>query len=164
MPPTDLHWFISDMEQSIIVEQTKDGLNYYHGTVMTNNPIYPIQEHEYETFKSMIGDETYYRNIYNTRGMNSSGLDGSYTSDGRFERISWIKEHLLSSNNPFDDVVNSFHLLSSAEQIYGVTNVGDKYEYTIYSIVYDMKNLKVYLNFYDGTYEEVDIIKEIYNL
>ena len=35
------------------------------------------------------------------------------------------------------------------EQIYGATPVKDKYEYTIYSIVYDMDYKDVYLKFYD---------------
>lgn len=150
MPSSDLHWFIADLDESIIVEQTKNGLNCYDGDVMTNNPPYPIQKHEYETFKDLIGDTEHYQNIYNTRGMETEGLDGSYTSDGRFERLSWLKEKLEESNNSFNDINQSFHLLSSVEQIYGATPVNNDFEYTIYSIVYDMKNKKVYLKNYDS--------------
>lgn len=149
MPSSDLHWFIADEKESIIVEQTIDGLNIYDGSVMTNNPPYPIQNHEYESFKDLIGDTIYYKNIYNTRGMETSGLDGSYTSDGRFERLSYLKEKLEESDNSFGDISQGFHLLSSVEQIYGATPVSDKFEYTIYSIVYDMQNLQVYLKGYD---------------
>lgn len=148
---TDLHWFIADKDESIIVEQTKDGLHYYDGSVMTNNPPYPTQRDEYEKFKDLIGDEEYYKDIYNTRGMETEGLDGSYTSDGRFERLSWLKRKLEQSENSFNPVSQAFHLCSSVEQIYGATPVKDKYEYTIYSVVYDMKNKCMYLKFYDGT-------------
>lgn len=155
MPSTDLHWFVVDMDESIIVEQTKDGLNVYDGDVMTNNPPYPIQKREYEISKDIIGWDLYFENKYNTRGMNSEGLDGSLTSDGRFERLSWIKEQLEKSGSDFNDISQSFHLLSSVEQIYGATPVDDRYEYTIYSVVYDMENLDIYLKRYDDL-----IIKE----
>ena len=155
-PNSDLHWFIADKKESIVVEQTKNGLNIYNGSVMTNNPVYSVQKHEYDTYKDMIGDNEYFENLYNTRGMETSGLDGSYTSDGRFERLSFLKEQLekhqgMKTLEPDAlDVANSFHLLSSVEQIYGATPVNDKFEYTIYSIVYDMKNLNVYYKFYNN--------------
>lgn len=157
-PNSDLHWFVADEKESIIIEQTHNGLNVYNGEVMTNNPPYPVQSKEYETFKDMIGDNELYDDLYNTRGMETCGLDGSYTSDGRFERLSWLKEHLESTKNSFDSVSQAFHLLSSVEQIYGATPVNNKFEYTIYSIVYDIKNKKVFLKFYnDFTVQEYKI-------
>ena len=88
--------------------------------------------------------------------MKTFALAGDYTSMGRFERLSFLKEQLeehqdLKTVEPDAlDVANSFHLLSSVEQIYGATPVNDKFEYTIYSIVYDMKNLDVYYKFYNN--------------
>ena len=150
MPTSDLHWFMSDCKESIIIEQTESGLNYYDGDVMTNNPIYPLQKKEYDTFKDLIGNEEYVSNPNNTRGKETLGLEGAYTSDGRFERVSWLKENLDKSQNDFNSVSQSFHLLSSVEQIYGTTHVEDKFEYTIYSVVYDLKNQKVYVKGYDN--------------
>ena len=87
--------------------------------------------------------------IYKTRGLETVFLSGDYTSMGRFERLSWLKEKLENSKCNFDEVSQSFHLLSCVEQIYGATPIKGRFEYTIYSIVYDMVNLKCYLKRYD---------------
>lgn len=156
-PPSDLHWFIADKEESIIVEQTKDGLNYYNGEVLTNNPPYPQQLENYHIVDSKIGNVDFQLDPeYDTRGLETSYLSGDYTSMGRFERLSYIKDKLENSDNSFDDANQSLHLLSSIEQIYGLTNVNDSFEYTIYSIVYDMENLNVYLKLYN----DFDLIKK----
>lgn len=143
---TDLHWFVCDTEKSIIIEQTRNGLEWFDGDVMTNNPPYAVQRYDYESCKYSIGDGYEYNGMYRTRGRESSGLDGDYTSMGRFERLSWL---LSQCTTEFSPILESMHLLASVEQIYGATPVNDKFEYTIYSIIYDMKGKDVYLKFYD---------------
>jgi choloylglycine hydrolase len=151
---SDLHWFIADKEKSIIVEQTNDGLHYYEGSVMTNNPPYVTQNINYQHNKLFIGEDDLLEKIlgktWKSRGKETLGLIGDYTSYGRFGRLSYLKEKLEDCSNTFSDISNSFHLLSCVEQIYGVTHVNDDFEYTIYSIVYDMNDKKAYLKFYDG--------------
>ena len=150
LPPTDLHWFISDKDESIVVEQTRDGFGYFSGEVLTNNPPYPLQLMNYDKIKTKIGDVDFQlKKTYDTRGLETFYLAGDYTSMSRFERLSYLKENLEKASNSFNNVGQTFHLLSSAEQVYGSTPINDKYEYTIYSIVYDMENLEVYLKTYD---------------
>lgn len=145
---SDMHWFVCDQKESIVIEQTKDGLFYYDAEtgVLTNNPVYPEQLQKYISNKNLIGK---FKASYHTRGNETEGLNGSYTSSGRFQRVSYLKEKLeLSEKDNFIPVAQSFHLLSSVEQIYGATPINDKFEYTIYSVVYDMQtasaNVKVY--------------------
>ena len=146
MPPSDLHWFIADGDKSIIVEQTVSGLHYYYDDVMTNNPLYRVQKGLSRFITSSIG--TFQKpNI--SRGEETLGLHGDYTSTGRFARLSWLKDKLESSENGFNPVSQGFHLLSSVEQVYGITQVADKFEYTIYSVVYDMDAKSVLLKMYD---------------
>lgn len=152
MPPSDLHWFVADKDESIIVEQTNEGLNWYDGDVMTNNPPYWLQKNWRAVEKWDIGKKRKDILEYNTRGKNTYNLKGDYTSMGRFQRLSWLKKQLEESDCSFDDVSQGFHLLSSVEQIYGATPVEDKFEYTIYSIVYDMERMKVFLRRYDDVY------------
>ena len=148
MPPSDLHWFISDKDESIIVEQTKKGLQWYDGDVMTNNPPYRKQIRLCDnSILNIKGNYPF--GAINTRGTETYKLSGDYTSTGRFERLTYLKDKLESSKNDFNPVSQAFHLLSSVEQIYGATPVDNSYEYTIYSIVYDMKDKKVYLKTYD---------------
>ena len=148
-PNSALHWFVADTDDSIVIEQTSDGLKYYQGSVMTNNPPYDLQLKACDDLTGCIGDTGSMKWDYHTRGLETWNLNGDYTSMGRFSRITYLKERLEESNKSFDKRMQSFHLLSSVEQIYGATPVGDGFEYTIYSIVYDMQNKKALLKFYD---------------
>lgn len=155
-----LHWFICDDSESLVVESVTEGLKVYDARdVMTNNPQYPSQLKLCEDRLKSIGQYPPGIEEYHTRGRKTYGLAGDYTSNGRFSRLSYLKEKLTESNNSFDNVAQSFHLLSSVEQIYGLTDVGDKFEYTIYSIVYDMDNLTVYLKMYDDLQVEKRVLK-----
>lgn len=152
--PSPLHWFVADKNESIIIEQTKEGVSWYAGDVMTNNPPFPLQKECYESCKKLIGEhlhESYeFQDEWKTRGLETYHLNGSYTSDGRFERLSFLKSKLESYDTNFNPIPQAFHLLSSVEQIYGATPVRNNFEHTIYSIVYDMKNLKIYRRTYDS--------------
>ena len=148
-PNSDLHWFIADKTESIIVEQTELGLHFYDGDVMTNNPPYPQQLEMNKIGLNMIKDYPKPPKAYKTRGGETYGLLGDYTSMTRFTRLTYLKDKMKKSLNPFNDVVSSFHLLSSVEQAYGATPVNDKFEYTIYSVVYDMDKKTMYIKRYD---------------
>lgn len=151
---SDLHWFVADEKESIIVEQTKDGLKIFDGSVMTNNPPYDLQVELYDIFNQMIGDlpfkPLFKYSSYETRGLETTNLNGDYTSFGRFERLTYLKNNLENNENRFNEISQSFHLLGSVEQIYGSTPVDDGFEYTIYSVVYDMKDLVMYAKPYDS--------------
>ena len=152
-PNTDLHWFIADVDEAIIVEQTVDGLNVYSAetNVMTNNPPYPLQLETYEYEKIWVGFREKITDEYSTRGLETTNLSGEYTSTGRFQRASYLLEQ---SEKAIKDISHNtinetFHLLSSVEQVYGATPVDDKYEYTIYSAVYNLGTKSLWVKTYD---------------
>lgn len=151
---SDMHWFVCDEKESIIIEQTKDGMDWYDTEtgVLTNNPVYPRQLAQYTANKGLIGQ---FKASYHTRGNETEGLNGSYTSAGRFQRVSYLKgklEEFYTPKSDKDKVNQTFHLLASVEQLYGATPVNDKFEYTIYSIVYNMKDLSIEIKKYDNFY------------
>ena len=151
-PNSDMHWLVCDKDDCIIIEQTKDGLNWYNAetNALTNNPPYPFQLTNYNDEKDYIGCGTYPDKIWSTRGMETDNLKGGYTSEERFIRVSYLKEKLEKSNYNTNDIAQTFHLLGSVEQIYGATPVNDSFEYTIYSIAYDMDNVCAYIKTYDN--------------
>lgn len=154
-PNSDLHWFVCDRNRSLVIEQTKLGLHCFHANdVLTNNPPYLDMKENYEFEKQFCGGEgiEFGSKEWYSRGLDTNGIPGSYLSDDRFGRISFLKEKLENADGAanFSVDANTFHLLSSVEQVYGATSVGDKYEYTIYSIVYDMDTLKAYIKTYNG--------------
>lgn len=146
-PNSDLHWHIADKDNSIIVEQTIDGLKVYDGEVLTNNPPYPNQLNNCHLTNQMIGFNMF--ETYNSRGKETDGLSGGYSSYERFCRVSYLKEELEKTTDKFNQISETFHLLQSVEQMYGATPVKDKFEYTIYSIVYDMNRKSVWVKTYD---------------
>lgn len=151
-PNSDMHWLVCDKDGCIIIEQTKDGLKWYRAEtdVLTNNPPYPFQLANYNDEKDYIGCGTYPDKIWSTRGMETDNLKGGYTSEERFIRVSYLKEKLEQSNYSANDIAQTLHLLGSVEQIYGATPVNDGFEYTIYSIAYDMDNICAYIKTYDS--------------
>lgn len=153
-PNNDMHWFICDENDSFVIEQTQDGLHWYRAEteVLTNNPPYPKQIARYIANKSLVGK---FKPDYHTRGGETEGLNGSYTSTGRFQRVSYLKEKIEQSSCSIDNISQCFHLLGSVEQLYGVAPVGDKFEYTIYSVVYDMNSLSVCLKLYEKTSQQL---------
>ena len=152
---SDMHWFICDKDNSFIIEQTIDGLKWYRAEtdVLTNNPPYPFQLANYNDEKDYIGCGTYPDKIWSTRGMETDNLKGGYTSEERFIRVSYLKEKLEQSDYSANDIAQAFHLLGSVEQIYGATPVNNSFEYTIYSIAYDMDNICAYIK----TYENLEV-------
>ena len=151
-PNSDMHWLVCDKDDCIIIEQTKDGLNWYPAQTdaLTNNPPYPFQLANYNDEKDYIGCGTYPDKIWSTRGMETDNLKGGYTSEERFIRVSYLKEKLEQSNYSANDIAQTFHLLGSVEQIYGATPVNDGFEYTIYSIAYDMDDVCAYIKTYNN--------------
>ena len=156
MPNSPLHWFVCDLKGSITIEQTKDGLNVYDNfyNVLTNNPPFDKMEktvnRERGLFHKMNGlYEKIIPRAYKTRGVETYGLLGDLTSVSRFERVLYFKDKLLNTKNNFTSFSQTFHLLDSVKQIYGATPVDDKFEYTIYEVVYDMNKLNMYIKFYN---------------
>lgn len=173
MPNSDLHWFVCDQQDSIIIEFTESGLGVYDGEIMTNNPPYPKQRELCKLFHQSIDDDKVYNiqalnnGIYRTRGANTYGLQGDYTSMGRFIRTSYLKKQLERVKDKFTAEEETFHLLSSAEQIYGVTEVQDKFEYTIYSVVYNMNKKTMMIKKYNDMFVKnfkVDDVNDRYDL
>ena len=155
LPNTPLHWMICDKENSIVVEQTKEeGLQVYHNeyNVLTNNPPFPKQERCYQVLMDVFSDEydpDLFKEEFYSRGIGTFGLSGGLTSQERFMRATYYKERLIASNDKFNPVIETFHLLDTVKQIYGATPIENKYEYTIYSVVYDIDNYTLYMKKYD---------------
>ncbi len=118
LPPSPLHFIIADKKDCITVESTKDGLKIYENPVgvLTNDPTFDIQLFLLNNFSSL--------SVYNpqnkvfgsfeaksfSRGMGALGLPGDYSSNSRFIRTVFIKNHLSLKE---DNVGQFFHALDS---------------------------------------------------
>ena len=142
LPLSPLHWMIADRESSIVVEQTKNGLNIYENPVdiMTNNPPFDYQLFSLNNYINISTgrpvnkfSENYKLDEY-SRGMAGIGLPGDLSSNSRFIKATFTKLNSISNSNEEESVSQFFHILSSVEQQRGCVQVDEgKYEITAYS-------------------------------
>lgn len=159
-PNSDLHWFICDKKEAITVESgynkdhSKTGLYIYENryNVLTNNPPFMKQIESCIKQNGLIGTYPFRNDDYFSRGTETYGLLGDTTSMSRFQRAYYYTGHMTGAESPFKDDVETFHLLDTVKQVYGATPVGKSYEYTIYSAMYDMDDLKLTIKPYNSLY------------
>ena len=142
LPLAELHWIISDREESITVESVKEGLKVYDNPVgvLTNNPPFEQQMFELNNYRHLSPKDP--ENLFSdrltlnrySRGMGAMGLPGDLSSQSRFIRVAFTKMNSISGDSETESVSQFFHILGSVDQQRGCCNVGDdKYEITIYT-------------------------------
>lgn len=175
LPPSPLHWIISDDKSSIVVESTlAHGLQVYDNVydVLTNEPEFPFHE---KNLSFYCNPSNHLKNFDTTRfsenfpgfikmgaGMGSAGIPGGVDSISRFVRVAFTN---LNSTNP--DTVDAnvsqfFHILGSVGQASGVDQVKPgEYEITQYSSCYNAKTGRLYYTtYYNQSLNAVDMDKE----
>ncbi|MBQ9097222.1 MAG: choloylglycine hydrolase [Clostridia bacterium] len=141
MPPSPLHWIISDKEKSITLEQTKEGAKIYENPVgvLTNNPPFDWHMYNLANYMNVSSDEPENRFsdkinlIPYSRGMGGIGLPGDLSSMSRFVRACFTKLNSVYSKTETEIVGQFFHILYSVYQQKGCAKVGKGYEITNYS-------------------------------
>ena len=170
LPLAQLHWIISDKDESITVESVEEGIKIYDNPVgvLTNNPPFDMQMFQLNNYRhlstksvdnkfasSLVLDEY-------SRGMGAIGLPGDLSSQSRFIRVAFTKMNSLSGDGENESVSQFFHILNSVEQQRGCCNVGqDKYEITIYtSCCNTNKGIYYYTTYDNHQITAVDMHKE----
>ncbi len=152
-PNTPLHWIVADKEKSVVIEPLKDGLKIHENPTdtLTNNPPFDYHLTNLSNYMSVTSDEI--KNRFSqkikltpySRGMGGLGLPGDLSSASRFIRGAFT---LLNSRG--DTLSHFFHILSSTEQQKGCARVGERYEFTLYSSCYDLKNKICFYTTYEN--------------
>lgn len=153
-PVAELHYMISDENESIVVECMEDGMHVYDNPthVLTNNPPFPMQLFRLNDYmylsnkqpKNNFGlDLTAY-----SRGFGAMGLPGDLSSGSRFVRVAYTRANATSDKN---DLNQYFHIIGSVTQQKGLCEVEPgKYEYTIYTSCCDLRNGIYYYTTYNN--------------
>ena len=173
LPSAQLHWIISDSEESITVEPLAEGLKVYDNPVgvLTNNPPFPQQmfmlnnymnlspRQPENKFASELDLTTY------SRGMGGMGLPGDLSSSSRFVKVAFTKLNAAIEKTEEESVSQFFHILKSVEQQKGLCDVGnEEYEYTIYSSCCNMdKGIYYYTTYYNSQVTAINMHKEDLN-
>lgn len=142
VPCAPLHWIIADRDESIVLEQTKEGLKVLDNpvNVLTNNP--PFKYHmmslrDYRGISIDNGESTLLKDIDLKPlgvGMGGIGLPGDSSPNSRFVKAAFLRSNAAWSDDDEENISLFFHILDNVAMVKGtvVGNDGND-EYTVYS-------------------------------
>lgn len=169
LPPSELHWIISDKEESVVVESVAEGIRIYTDTigVLTNNPPYEYHLRNLEKLSFLSpwqaeadGTDKGYSDF--SRGTGAVGLPGDFTSASRFVRAAFLKENSHSAETDGAGLNQLFHILCGVSVPEGacVTEKGE-YDKTLYTCGVDAdKGVYCYKAYESQGVFSVDMKKE----
>lgn len=172
LPPTPLHWIISDAISTITVEPLEDRLEIRenHIGVLTNNPPFYFhannlvnymnlsRQQPLNRFSGSISLEPY------SLGMGAIGLPGDFSSSSRFVRCSFLKENSIFGDNENNRVGQVFHILDGVSQFEGCVETKLGFEKTLYSICCNAtKGIYYYTTYHNRQIHAVDLFHEDLN-
>ncbi len=159
LPVAQLHWIISDGEESITVESVEDGIKIYDNPVgiLTNNPPFDMQMMSLNDYMGLSAGEP--ENTFAPglelrkygRGMGAIGLPGDLSSKSRFVRAAFVKMNSVSGDDEKESVSQFFHIMNSVDQQRGCCDLGGgRYEITIYTSCCNASRGLYYYTTYDN--------------
>ena len=170
LPVAQLHWIISDREESITVESVKEGIKIYENPVgvLTNNPPFDKQMfnlNNYMHLSAKSPENNFSKDLNLTtysRGMGAIGLPGDLSSQSRFVRVAFTKMNSISGDGEMESVSQFFHILNSVDQQRGCCELDDgKYEITLYTSCCNTdKGIYYYTTYNNHQITAVDMHKE----
>lgn len=169
LPPSQLHWIITDKSGTIVVESVREGFFVYDNPVgvLANNPPFPQQLANLANYVNLTAKEPQNRFIPQveiplySRGMGAVGLPGDLSSMSRFVRAAFVL-----NNSKLDDESNAvsqfFHILGAVEQQRGCCELADgKCEITIYTSCIDCaRGIYCFTTYNNRRIRAVDMNKE----
>ena len=142
LPPTPLHWLISDATKSLTLECTREGMKRYDNPfgVLTNNPTFDYHLTCVSNYMHLHPGAAEHRlgaslplSNYSL-GMGALGLPGDFSSASRFVRAVFVKENSVSDGSEEESVSQFFHILAAVAMPRGcVLSHNGQFEYTRYS-------------------------------
>lgn len=142
LPLAQLHWLLSDGQQTITVESVADGLKIYENPIgiLTNNPPFPQQMQNLVNYRHLSPSPTGTTFAPDldlpeySRGMGAIGLPGDLSSQSRFVRAAFTKLNACAGGSETESVGQFFHILGSVDQQKGCCRLrSGGYEITIYT-------------------------------
>ncbi|MBQ6685324.1 MAG: choloylglycine hydrolase [Firmicutes bacterium] len=142
LPVSPLHWLISDREESMVLECTKDGMKVYDNPfgVLTNNPTFDyhvMHLNQYMGLSEGLGENRLNPTVSMDNfslGFGGFGLPGDFSSPSRFVRAVFVKEKSVCDGSEKESVNQFFRILQSVAMPKGCVMTGNgEYEYTRYS-------------------------------
>lgn len=127
LPLAQLHWMISDGEQSLVVEQTRQGLSVYENPmgVLTNNPEFPFHQMNLNSYMNISCQpaQNRFSRLVDLKsygqGMGAMGLPGDDSPTSRFIRASFYKLNSQCDGTDAGSLSQIFHILEGVSIVRG---------------------------------------------
>ena len=158
-PLSPLHWMISDANESIVIEQIKDGLKVYENNVgvMTNNPSFDYQLmnlNNYMNLTPKYGNNCFSKDInlepYGV-GMGAIGLPGDFSPASRFVKAAFLKNNSICDDDENSSITQFFHIMDSVSMVKGsVITKDEKCDITAYTCCINVTKGIYYYKTYDN--------------
>lgn len=131
---TPLHWMISDKEECIVLESTKEGLKVYSNPigVLTNNPPFSYHLTNINNYINLTPDITDNRFSSKVKlhtyglGMGAIGLPGDNSPASRFVRAAFNKLNSECDTDEESSISQFFHILDTVIVVRGTTQTKNK--------------------------------------
>jgi len=159
MPLSPLHWMLSDAQESLVIEQTAEGLRIHDNPirVLTNNPPFPWHQINLTNYMDLTPDTP--ENTFApalplrgySRGMGSLGLPGDCSSASRFIRAAYTLHNSLCDEEETASVSQFFHILSAVAFPRGAVMLENgQPDITVYSVCFNTSRGICYYTTYDN--------------
>ncbi len=154
LPNAPLHFYICDKEDAIVIETTENGMHVYPAKykTMTNNPPYPAHVKEADEIMAKISNSYKKANSPTEEcvGLSGLGLPGDYSSKSRFKLAAFLAKY-QTETSVVGEIMNGMRILDQVSMVKGCVKCEDgSYDYTVYSVVYDLNNFSMYYKLYDS--------------
>lgn len=151
-----LHFMISDLNTSVTIEPTHDGIKITPNTVgvLTNNPPFDFHVNNlarYSNLSNAYGAENPFEKTFGikpyTNGTAALGLPGDFSSPSRFVRAAFLKANTPPNNE--NQINQLFHILNSVQVPLGAVKTKDNdFVTTVYTCAYGLNNLSYHYKTY----------------
>lgn len=158
-PSSLLHWIIGDATRSIVVEQTKEGLQVFHDDVdvLTNQPGFAWHAENLRNYLNVTSDVpgpvTWRSAMLEAYGSGGAmrGLPGDYYSPSRFVRVAYLNANYPVQESEETNVSRLFHTLGGVSMIDGAARMTDgNFERTVYTGGFSAKTNTYYYSTYEN--------------
>lgn len=170
LPAAQLHWILTDQNETITVESVEEGIKVYDNPVgiLTNNPPFDKQLFQLNNYMHLSpkAPENQFSDRLDLRtyslGMGALGLPGDLSSMSRFVRVAFTKMNSKSGDSESESVNQFFHILGSVDQQRGCNEVSDgSYEITFYTSCCNLdKGIYYYTTYENHQITGVDMHRE----
>ena len=156
--PSELHYFLTDGENSLTAEPSEEGIVVYENKigVLTNNPPFPYHMYNLSNYINLTSEEPEIRFSDNldlqkfSLGMGAIGLPGDYSSASRFVRAAFVKFN-SHTKNATEELSQIFHILESVYQPEGAVKCFGSFEKTQYTAVANLSTREYFYKTYENS-------------